>query len=180
MVPSNLQSDLATRGKEQNDNEEGSVNRSINSFFSSPHMYVRPPTWWGTVTGIGDSVKQQYSRAYYSVVEADRPCAGDSQCYWSIQSGAQGLDPASGQKRLPCGCDAELNDVKQSLITGGRRLFKLKPPEKSQLQTNWKYVSRAPLYNPLPLNWDSSPIKIQACPMCTHLEDWLTWALCQA
>lgn len=91
---------------------------------------------------------------------------------WEHKEWGPGSRLIYGQKRLSWGWDADLNDVKQSLVTEGKRLSKLKPPENSQLQTNWKYPSRAPLYNPLPLPWASSPLKYRLVLCVVPWKDW--------
>lgn len=48
----------------------------------------------------------------------------------------------------------------------------MKFPESSQLQTNWKITGQALLYNSLPLNWNSSPLK---CSLVLCLVTWKDW-----
>lgn len=94
---------------------------------------------------------------------------------WGQWSGEQSL---AALERLPWGRDADPKDVKESWTTRRRRSLQLKFPESSQLQTHWKITGQTLLYDSLPLNWNSSPLKysLVLCPVTW--KDWLNPGPC--
>lgn len=144
-----------------------SVNRNIHSFFYWTLIHVV-----STVPGVGTASTVLMRLLLHG--------GSNDHCWWTpvlwghIKWGLGSSGPGKASVRK--GCWPE--DVKQRLTTGRRRSSKLKFPEHSQLQTNWKITGQALLHNSLPLNWTSSPLKYSLVLCLVTWKDWLNPGPC--